>query len=184
MFPIETARLVIREFTEQDWETVHIYGQDPEVCRFVDFGPNTVNESKGFVKMALDCQTQNPRKAFELAVVLKESGLHIGGCAIRIRSDRNRDGDMGYTFRGDMWKKGYATEAAAAIVKFGFEELNLHRIWATTAPDNIASQKVLEKIGMKKEGHLRENMFAKGKWRDSIVYAILEQEFKNTSTDE
>jgi hypothetical protein len=75
-----------------------------------------------------------------------------------------------------FWGKGYATETANALVDFGFDKLNLHRVFATCDPANTASAHVLEKIGMKREGRMREHMWARGKWRDSLLYAILEHE--------
>ena len=79
-----------------------------------------------------------------------------------------------------VWsEKGYASEAAKEIIRFGFEDLNLHRIFATCDPNNIGSAKVLEKIGMKREGRLRQHKWRKGEWRDSFLYSILEQEYKD-----
>lgn len=71
----------------------------------------------------------------------------------------------------------YASEAAEAIIGFGFKDLNLHKIFATCDPNNIGSAKVLENIGMSKEGRLRRHKYEKGKWRDSFIYSILEQEY-------
>jgi ribosomal-protein-alanine N-acetyltransferase len=76
-----------------------------------------------------------------------------------------------------FWRQGYATEVAQALLKFGFNQLKLHRIFATCDPENIASAHVMEKIGMQQEGHIREHKLAKGKWRDSLLYAILDHEW-------
>jgi ribosomal-protein-alanine N-acetyltransferase len=81
---------------------------------------------------------------------------------------------MGYALHPDYWGKGYATEAAQAIVNFGFKHLKMHRIWATCDVKNKASEKILKKCGMKKEGRLRSHMLLHGHWRTSYLYAILE----------
>ncbi|MGO1372557.1 MAG: GNAT family N-acetyltransferase [Senegalia sp. (in: firmicutes)] len=95
---------------------------------------------------------------------------------INISSPTNAEGWLGYCFNKNYWGKGYGTETERALVKYGFNKLNLHRIYATCDPENIGSLNILKKIGMKKEGHLIENKWQKGKWRDSYVYAILEYE--------
>ena len=83
---------------------------------------------------------------------------------------------MGYVLNKGYWEKGIATEAARAFVRFGFETLNLHRIFTTCCPENEASERVLQKCGMRLEGRLRENLL-RGEWRDSLVYAIIDHEW-------
>jgi [ribosomal protein S5]-alanine N-acetyltransferase len=104
-------------------------------------------------------------------VVLRETGRVIGGVGLRVSRPEHFAGDMGYTFNPEYWGKGYGTEAAAAMLTFGLVELNLHRIYATCDPENRASARVMEKIGMRYEGRLRDYTFKKGKWRDSLIYA-------------
>jgi RimJ/RimL family protein N-acetyltransferase len=177
---IETNRLLLREFKTEDWPSVHIYGSDPEVSKYMDWGPNSESDTKEYVKLTQTWRIEKPRQTFEVAIVLKEKQKLVGGCGLRIKSKSNREADFGYTLCRDYWGNGFATEAAKAILDFGFKDLKMHRIWATTAPDNIGSIKVLEKLGLKKEGLLRENLWAKGKWRDSYLYATLEQEYRAT----
>lgn len=88
----------------------------------------------------------------------------------------HREGEIAYALAKKFWNRGYMTEAANAIVAFGFEKLGLHRIYATCDPANTASVRVMEKISMKREGHLRAHRFAKGNWRDSLLYAVLNNE--------
>ncbi len=85
-----------------------------------------------------------------------------------------------YVLNRNFWKLGYATETVQALVKFGFKELKLHRIFATCDAENFASAHVMEKVGMQREAHFRENGWVKGKWRDSLLYAILEGEWKKS----
>ena len=73
----------------------------------------------------------------------------------------------------DRAGSGYATEAAAAVLRFGFDTLGLHRIWATCRPENLGSSRVLEKIGMQREGHLRDHVMVRGAWQDSLLYAAI-----------
>lgn len=173
-----TERLALRDFEEADWTSVHSYASDPQVVRYMDWGPNTDKESKNFVSRAIAFQKVQPRRNYTLAIVLKHKERLIGGCGIHVSGPDNREGWIGYCLHRDFWGKGYATETAKALLNFGFDQLDLHRIFATCDPANVKSERVLEKIGMKREGHLREHKWTKGEWRDSLLYAILEHEWR------
>jgi RimJ/RimL family protein N-acetyltransferase len=179
MVVIQSQRLLLREFKEVDWQAVHRYASDPEVVRFMDWGPNTENETKAFVSRSISSQKEKPRRKYTLAITLKGDNKIIGSCGICVVSSENKEGWIGYCLSRQLWRNGYATEAAKALLGFGFQGLGLHRIFATVDPANLASINVLEKIGMQLEGHLREHKWVKGKWRDSLLYAILESEWKN-----
>lgn len=176
---LTTDRLVLRDFVMSDWQRVHRYASDPEVVKFMDWGPNTVNETKDFVRMAITLQKDRPRRHFDLAVVTNLENCLIGGCGIYITSPHNREAFIGYCLSRDSWGQGYATEAAGRLLSFGFTQLKLHRIFATCDPLNLASAGVLEKCGMQLEGRLRENKLIGKRWRDSLVYAILEHEWSS-----
>jgi ribosomal-protein-alanine N-acetyltransferase len=180
---VQTERLVLRDFEQADWEAVHSYGSDLEVVRYMDWGPNIEKETKEFIERAITHTKEKPRGTYTLAIVLKQENKLIGGCGLYVSSPENREGWIGYCLHRDFWGQGYATETAKALLKFGFDQLNLHRIFATCQPANVASARVLEKIGMQREGHFREHRWAKGKWRDSLLYAVLDHEWKElTST--
>jgi len=178
MVSLESERLILREFTERDFDAVHRYGSDPEVSRFMPWGPNTKEDTAGFLRRAIAKQIQEPRTQYELAVTLKDTGHLIGGCGVRAVNMERGEGNIGYCLNQDHWGQGYATEAARRLLRHGFQELKFHRIFATCDPENIGSKRVLEKIGMRQEGHLRENERMRGKWRDTLVYAILDREWK------
>ena len=177
---IESERLSLREFEETDWQEVHIYASDPKVVRFMDWGPNTEEETKAFISRSISSQKEKPRKRYTLAITLKEENKLIGSCDLCVESPENKEGWIGYCLNRQFWNKGYATEAAEALLTFGFQQLGLHRIFAAVDPKNIVSIYVLEKTGMQYEGHLREHKWSKGRWRDSLHYAILENEWKRT----
>ena len=87
-------------------------------------------------------------------------------------------GEVGYGLRVDRWGQGLTTEAVRLVIGFGFEQLGLHRIVALCDPDNVGSRRVMEKVGMQPEGRLRQDMRSQGRWRDSLAYAILEDEWR------
>ena len=99
-------------------------------------------------------------------------------CFLTLRYDELRRGEIGYLLDLRYWGRGYATEAARAVLDFGFRELDLHRVYATCRPANVASIRVMEKLGMRREAHFRQHRWMKGAWQDSYLYAILDHEWK------
>ncbi len=184
LLPIRTERLVLRDFVHGDVSAVHEYGSDAEVVRFMPWGPNTMEDTVAFVERSIVAQSRSPRVDFELAVTLADGGALIGGCGIRISAPSDRRADMGYCLGRDWWGRSLGTEVARALVGFGFESLRLHRIIATCDTKNVASARVLEKAGMRREAHLREDSHIRGEWRDSYLYAILEQEWRSQHGNE
>jgi RimJ/RimL family protein N-acetyltransferase len=174
---ISTKRLILRDFVEEDWKSVHDYSSNLDVVRYVDWGPNTEEESKAFIQKALANQKESPRKNFTLAIVFKTTNTILGGCGIYVVNPPNNEGYLGYVLNCNFWGQGYATETAQALLTFGFTQLKLHRIFATCDLENKASADVLEKIGMKNEGHFHEHKWKNGKWHDTLLFAILDHEW-------
>ena len=175
---IETVRLILREFREEDWKEIHLYSSDEDVIRFMPWGPNTEEDTRNFVGRALREKGKVPRKEYHLVVTEKSTGRLIGAVEITLGGHDDLQGMIGYCYSKRAWGQGYATEAAGALIKFGFEKLNLHRICAYCDVFNIASQRVLEKNGMRREGCFRKNSFIRGEWRDNYQYAILREEWE------
>jgi RimJ/RimL family protein N-acetyltransferase len=136
-------------------------------------------DSNDFVKQVLLDAKREDRTRFVFAIVEKENERLIGAGEFNIRDNRNKTGEIGYIINPDFWGKGIATEVARHLIGFGFKQFQLHRIYATCDPRNIASSKVLEKVGMTLEGRMREDLLIKDGWRDSSIYSILEQEWKS-----
>jgi len=183
MVIICTERLILREFDETDWQAVHNYASNPEVVRYRHWGPNTTKETQEFIRRSIVCQKEQPRRNYTLAIILKADEKLIGGCGIHISDPENRKGWIVYCLNRLFWGCEYATEVAKALLRFGFLQLGLHRIFATCDIKNIGSSKVLEKISMRREGHLREHELLKGSWRDSLLYAILEHEWQKLNLE-
>ena len=175
---METQRLHLREFVADDWSLVMAYQSDPRYLRYYEQTGQTEQGARDFVGMFLANQQAQPRIKFQLAVTLKESGLLIGNCGVRMKQAGAREADIGYELAPEHWGKGYASEAAQAMVAFGFSQLGVHRIWSWCIADNVGSARVLEKLGMRQEGRLVENEFFKGRWWDTRLYAILEPEWR------
>jgi RimJ/RimL family protein N-acetyltransferase len=178
---LETRRHLLRELAAGDLPAVQAYAGDPEVVRYLDWGPSTPEDTVRFLALAQATRDAAPRTGYHLAITLRENGRVIGGCRIEIHSAVHAGGDIGYVLAREAWGDGHATEAAQALVRFGFERLGLHRIWATCDVDNQPSARVLEKLGMRREARLRQNVRRRGEWRDSHLYAILEPEWRERS---
>jgi len=173
----ETERLLLREFVKSDWKSVHEYASDPEVVRFLEWGPNDTDESVAFLEGTLACQKEKPRRIYEFAITLKEDGKVIGACGLRINDHDTKQAEIGYCYNRHYWGNGYAGEAALGVIAFGFSQLGLHRVIATCDSNNLASAAVLRKSGMRQEGHFVEERKVRGQWRDTLQFAILCREF-------
>ncbi|MCM3742571.1 GNAT family N-acetyltransferase [Sporosarcina luteola] len=176
-YNLRSERVILREMEENDWIDVHKYASQEKVCQYQPWGPNSEQESNDFVKQVLKDAGKDPRIRFVFAVIVKESGKMVGAGEINIRDFSNRVGEIAYIMNPQYWGKGFATEVAKLLIAHGFSDFHLHRIFATCDPRNIGSLKVLEKVGMIKEGRLREDLLIKDGWRDSLLYSILEQEW-------
>lgn len=172
-FPIRTQRLLLRGFTQGDFDDVHAYAAQPEVCRFMDWGPNTHAETVTYMGLKLDEQAHWPRDEVTLAIEHLADARLIGSTRLAVSDRTHLTGDFGYSLNSAYWRQGYATEAARALVDAGFRALGLHRIWAECDVENIGSWGVMEKLGMRREALFRDGKLIKGEWRDRYLYAIL-----------
>lgn len=171
---LETARLILRDFMEEDWVSVHPYCSDDEVTTYTFWGPNSEEQTKDFIKENIRSQYCVPRVKYEFAIIEKSTSILIGNCCINLQGT---NAELGYCMARHYWGNGYATEASKVLLLYGFKQLGVHRIFATCRPQNDGSARVMEKIGMKKEGHLREHFHTTNGWQDSFVYSILVHEF-------
>jgi [ribosomal protein S5]-alanine N-acetyltransferase len=165
---LQTERLILREYGPDDFYAVHAYASDPRVAKFVEWGPNQPQDTREFLDACLRDQRTLPRTTYTLALT-EAGGAPFGSVALFAR--RADAAAMGYVVRPDHWSQGYASEAAAAILHYAFSTLGLHRVQATCRPENLASARVLEKIGMVREDLLRDHIQIRGQWHDSLLYA-------------
>jgi ribosomal-protein-alanine N-acetyltransferase len=173
-----TERLILRDFVADDWPAVLAYQSDPRYLKYYAWTGRTAEQVQTFLQLFIHQQGTKPRIKFQLAVTLKDSGALIGNCGIRKEFYDAHQADMGYELAPDYWGQGYATEAAQAIVNFGFNDLRLHRIWADCVADNLASAHVLEKVGLRLEGRLRDHQFYKDRWWDTLLFGMLESDWR------
>ena len=174
-----TERLRLREFVADDWRAVLDYQRDPLYLRYYPWEDRSETDVRAFVELFRGWQTEQPRRRFQLAIVLRDDGRLIGNCGIRRKLDNDWEADIGYELSPRYWGYGYATEAARAMVDFGFRDLGLRRISSWCIADNVASAQVLERLGFLAEGKLRSNEFFKGRWWDTLLYVVLAEKWQH-----
>lgn len=172
---LRTPRLVLRELEERDAAAAHAYESLEHVVRHQSHGVRTLDESLTYIRASMALAREVPRRIYDLAVVLADTGATIGRVGLKVDE---REGAIWYVLHPDCWGHGYAVEAARAMLELGFEELGLHRIVVDADPENVASRRVAEKLGMRLEAHFVENAWIKGRWTDSVIYALLEREWR------
>lgn len=182
-----TPRLVLREFEEEDWQAVLAYQSDPRYLRYYPWTMRTPEDVRAFVAMLIGWRDASPRTKYQLAITLRPEGTPagdeqgpgalIGAVGVRKPEQDATTAEMGYELAPDRWGRGYATEAAAAMVRFAFVDLGLHRVTANCIAENAASARVMQRLGMRCEARLRETDWFKGRWWDSFIYGILDREW-------
>jgi RimJ/RimL family protein N-acetyltransferase len=162
-----------------DVTAVQSWAGNLENVRYMLFGPNTEAQTHAFLDRVIAKWAEDPVINFEFAVVLKESGQVIGATSIHVQ---NLEGELGWIFHLDHWKKGYGTETARAVLQFGFERLRLRKILAACDVENYGSYRVMENIGMYRKGLFvksrQANQIFIFEWRDEYLYAILAEDYR------
>lgn len=177
-FPIlTTERLRLRQLTHDDAPALMALFSDPEVLRFLNNDPmDTEEKAIGFVDWLAGNYQQ--RIAVDWGITLHGSDAVIGMCGAYGWDQENRRIDIGYHVIPAQWGHGYATEAAQAIIRWCFENLNLHRIQGDCTDGNFASERVMLKCGFKVEGIWRESCWEHGRFVDIKQFGLLRREFE------
>lgn len=178
---IETERLVLREFVAEDWQSVLAYQRDRRYLQFYPDADRTEVETQDFIQMFLLQQAEQPRRKFQLAITIQGDDTVVGTCGIRRKPDNDWEADIGFELAPEHWGHGFATEAAQEIVNYGFSTLKVHRISSWCIADNIASARVLEKVGLHPEGRLREHQYFKNRWWDTLLFGKLRADWEDTT---
>lgn len=181
-YPVRSARLLLRPLGETDAEELLSYRSLPEVCRWVPFEPMCIEEINRRLRGAWAAHTvESQGDSLVLGVELAATGELVGDVMLRLVSEEQRGGEIGYVFNPAYSGHGYAGEAAHTVLRLGFEELGLHRMVARVAATNVASARVARRLGMRQEAHLVEHEWFKGEWGDEFVFALLDREWSGAS---
>ncbi len=171
---LTTPRLTLCPFEEGDFEAVCAFRGDEQVMRYITAAAETPDEVRAFLERTKAYAQKQPQTQYRFAVVLSSEERVIGGSGLDITNPEQREGEIGYHLHRDHWGRGFATEATKELLRFGFEDLHLHRIFADCLAENTASARVMEKAGMRQEAHFRQNKWSGERWQDTLVYAMLD----------
>ncbi|MFI9269406.1 GNAT family N-acetyltransferase [Kitasatospora sp. NPDC052896] len=177
MHPVHLAgpRLALREVEPEDTNALlAIYG-DPEATRHLSFEPRTPDQVQLITDRSIASAKENPRTEYCLAVTRLGEHQLIGYA--RLATEPQQAATVGFALHSAEWGKGLGTETVHLLCALAFDTLGLHRIWAARSPLNEASARTLLRAGMTEDGRIRDHVFVRGAWRDSITYSILEHEW-------
>ena len=170
---IQTKHLQVRNFNENDWPYLFEYTKLPQVMRYITSGTQTIGEAMKFVHQNIEGKP----KAF--AIVLQETNLLIGHITFNPYNGEHTY-ELGWIIHPEFQNRGYATEAVKAFMLHVFRYLKTHRLIAICPVENIASWRVMEKIGMRKEAHYRKSLpYGEHDWLDEYMYAILRADLQD-----
>jgi RimJ/RimL family protein N-acetyltransferase len=173
---ITTDRLLLRRLEINDRDDFFRYRSLPEIYKYQSFMPKNVAEVDDFIRNN-QSNSNIANTWFQLAIVNKNEEMLIGDIGIHFLED-NAQIEIGYTLAPSYQGQGYAIEALKAVINYLFFDLKKHRISASVDPNNTKSIRLLEKLGMRKEGRFIKSYRMGDMWVDDCIYAMLEEEWK------
>ena len=179
VFKIETKRLILGPIKSNYIPKIVEYAGNKKVADALLTLPHPYQEEDAIYWMNLSNQGLKNGDHYIFGIFLKDYQEFIGGIGLHLEKEHNR-AELGYWIAEPFWHQGYATEAAGGAIKFGFEELGLHKIMANHLPENTASGKVMINNGMVKEGVLKDHIRKNGKYETLVQYGILKSEHQKT----
>ncbi|SMP59267.1 GNAT family N-acetyltransferase [Anoxynatronum buryatiense] len=177
---IEAERIILRKFKEADAEAFLTYRSNPLVALYQGEGWENYKHEQAvaFVKEQMNFEPDIPDTWFQIAVELKDTGKLIGDCAIHTLPHDTNQVEIGFSLDPLYQNKGFGTELVKCLLEYIFNVLNKHRVIAITDTRNKNSIKLLERIGMRLEGHFIKNLWYKGEYTDEYLFAILKEEWQ------
>jgi len=171
-------RLTLRRFRAADAPAFAAYRSVPEVARYQSWdAPFPVAAAEEAISAMLGDHPDTPGEWFQFAAELRDGGQLIGDCAACTDEEDPRQAEIGFTIAPAYQGQGYATEAAQLLLGYLFGARGKRRVTANCDARNLASAAVLERLGLRREGYLRESTWAKGEWTDDLWYAMLRREW-------
>lgn len=178
---LETERLILRSMSLDDIDFLLRHFSDDDINRYSSYeGLKNQEEAIDFYKRFIE--PGKPTR-FRLGVVLKETGELVGTLGYHNVSRRDLSAEIGYDLSKAHWGKGIMTEAVKAVIRYGFEQMNLNRIEATVDSENSRSIKLLEGLGFRREGLLREKYYYKEQFHDELIYSLLKRDWEKRKTN-
>jgi RimJ/RimL family protein N-acetyltransferase len=181
-WPLVTERLELRPFRDDDFAAMYAMHSDEHVVQWLYNDARNADEVRDLLARKIaGAALAEEGEWLSCAVVRRDDDSVVGDVGLHWVSKEHRCGEIGFIVHPEHQGRGYATEAAAALLPFAFDGMGLHRVIGRTEARNTGSARVLEKLGMRREAHLVENEWVKGEWQSELVYALLEQEWRSTT---
>jgi len=178
--PFRTARMTLRTYERDDLDSFHDLYAREEVCRYLPWEPMDLDQARTKLEQRItQTRIESDGDPLVMVAVDSETGRPIGEFMLRLQSSQSRQGEIGWIIHPDVQGRGLATEGAGEMLRLGFDELGLHRIVAGCDPRNVASLRVMERLGMRREALFVEAEFVKGEWVDDVICAIRESEWRS-----
>ncbi len=179
---IETDRLRLRRFADADLPAFIAYRNDPDIARYQSWEGITEAWADAFVREQQTVPVGVPGEGVQIAIERKDDGRMIGDCYFNVMEDDPLQAEIGYTLAREAQGQGFATEAVTALLTWAFATFDLHRVVAIVDVRNTPSVALLERLGLRREAHFRQNVWFKGAWSDEYLYAILREEWPPAPT--
>jgi RimJ/RimL family protein N-acetyltransferase len=179
-YPLQTERLLLRPYTDDDLDVLYAMHSREDVTRYLYWGQLTLDETRQMLerrkqRQAIDDETDG----ILLAAALRDTGVVVGDFNLQQVSREHAQGEIGFVLHPDHQGRGYGVEGATLMLWLGFDQAGMHRIVGRCDARNAPSARLMERLGMRLEAHLREKEFVKGEWCDELVYAMLATEWQD-----
>lgn len=179
---IKTPSLILRPLHTDDASMLFTYRSLPEVYCYQGWKASSLEDAQAFIADYSFSEPVCDGNWKQMAVRVRNTDALIGDCGFRVFEDRQAE--IGYTIAPDSQGQGYGTETVYGLITYLYRNLNMHRIIATTDPNNIGSIRILEKLGFRREGHFKESLLIRGEWKDDLLFALLRHEWEERMRSE
>lgn len=175
---LKGEQVTLRRLKLADVKPFVAYRSDPDVARYQSWAaPYPLASGERLVKAMRRQHPDTPGQWFQFAVMLNSTGELIGDCGIKSDAADPRQAEIGYTIAKWQQGRGYGSDTVRTLLGYLFDERGKHRVTASCDPRNAGSIRLLERVGMRREGHMRESIWFKGEWADDLLYALLAREW-------
>jgi RimJ/RimL family protein N-acetyltransferase len=176
---LRTERLTLRDLEVSDAERIFQYRTNPEVCRFQSWGTQSVEENRNCIRKLSAAKVDVPGPWYQLGITLLSTNELIGDTGFRMPEAEPRQAEIGITLAPEYQGHGYATETVRGLLDFLLIKRAKHRVFASVDPANVRSARLMERVGMRREGCFVKSRWFRGEWVDDVIFAMLASEWKS-----
>jgi RimJ/RimL family protein N-acetyltransferase len=176
---ILTERLTLRDLEASDAQRIFEYRSRPEVSRFQFWGTQSRDEIQGYIRGLAAIEPGTPGSWYQIGIALQSSGELIGDCGFHVLQAEPRQAEIGIALAPEYQSRGYATEGLRALLDYVLVRLGKHRAFGSVDPRNVRSIQLMQRVGMRQEGHFIKSLWFKGEWVDDMIFAMVANDWKD-----